>query len=92
MAKFLLAHKNCRYAQLPLCFTDLNVIFDAEQSSSSGTKQEIMHKASEEIARQNLAVIKHSLEPYKVKDPYNPTPQEKHYIDAAFRLTQQYFP
>ncbi len=81
---------NFRYLQLPFRGNDLNNCFVKEWEVNSATQ---VFEAEKRIAIQNIRIIRHSIEPYKVKDPYNPqNNNERRYVEHAFELTQKYFP
>lgn len=86
----LLANKNFRYVQLPPDYETLNNCFDNEEKQIN---QQEVFEAERKIAKNAISMIRHSLELYKVKDPYHPAnSNEQGYVDHAFELTQKYFP
>lgn len=85
----LIAHKNFRFIENPCSPEQLNLSFEMQWENN--VQQQFA--AEKIITMQYIGIIKHSLEPYKVKDAYNTKDsREQSYVQHAFELTQKYFP
>lgn len=93
MFDWLLLHWNFRYFEIPCTPEQFNIAFDSKSERLSQEDREKMYISEKNMAINNIAIIKHSLQPGKIKDPYSPQDErEKKYLEEAFELTKMYFP
>lgn len=91
--KILQANPNVVFLVLPASPKDWNNISFQNNSPIKKISDSEIIDATYKLNEWYLQVIRHSLQPNKVKDPYHPVgDREKAYVNEAFEITQRYFP
>lgn len=90
---WLLENNQCRHIKIGSSLTDLINDLNNAFTDTLTPNKEVVFEAEKRIANTHIATIRHSLEPYKIKDPYNPKNiNEERHVQHAFELTKKYFP
>lgn len=93
MLRVLQTNPNVVFLTLPASREDWNNISFKSSNSSQKVSNNELIDAMHSITKGHLLIIRHSLQPGKIKDPYHPNGErEQHYLDEAFELTKKYFP